>query len=148
MWIRCNQRGHRNGPKWKRTEKESSRKERSRNGIRPKIAFRLVSDYLNYKSGNGPKNIVSYFLRLDSVLLLGRFIFYTYFNYFYIRFTHLIFGPIPEFFCPFHNIFLPVSKFFPVRFLRFYCTILSGSGIPKIPDHNSQVSVCLKYLFL
>ena len=68
--------GHRNGPKWKQTKKELGRQERSRKGIQPKTDFRLISVYLNFISGNGPKNIfqsVSFFLPLDSVLLLDQF---------------------------------------------------------------------------
>ena len=90
---------HRNGPKWKRGEKESVRKEWSQKGIRPKADFRLVSGNLNFRSGNEPKNIcrsVSYFFRLDSVLLLGLFT--------------VSFGPIPSFFCQFYNIFLFVNR--------------------------------------
>ena len=117
-------RGHRNGPKWKRTEKERSRKR-----IQPKTDFRLVSVYLNFRSGNGPKNIfrsVSYFLRLDSVLLLGRFtvsfgpiliILISVYSFSSVRFLNFSvrfttsFCLFPHFFCPFPRMFCPFPHY-------------------------------------
>ena len=133
-------RGHRKGSKWKRTEKESGWKGRSGKGIRPKIYLRLVSVYLNFRSGNGPKNIfqsVSYFLRLDSVLLLGWFtvsfgpiliiliLVYSFSSVqllnFSVRFT-TSFCLFPHFFCQFPHFFC-TFLLFSARFLIFFCLL-------------------------